>query len=604
MVALPPPPAGVPDSIHKAAWKRVQLEAWWMARNVRIVDRYSQLVPLVLNVLQLKLAYNINVQELMGFPVRAYLLKARKIGFSTYVEARFMMRANMLPRLNNIVVAHTTDASLNVFRMAQIMEREFPDDIRRPLLRSNRREIRYKPPHDSGMDVLTAGGHEIGRSYTIHGLHASEYYFWPKASEALLALMNAIPEGPGTEAILESTANGVGGEGYDRYVSAVKRVEARPGDYEGFMPLFFSWLEVPWYRRELPKGYDLNPLDDDESFLVSMGADAQQLYWRRCIVAEKCGDDVGKFKQEYPATWQEAFQYSGRPAIPTKILGYHSETVCEPIRTVHFEWANESRTEVKAVDCDGSGFCWHIWREPRLNHDYIVGGDVAEGKLSDPGDDKSDPDYSCGVVLDRRELDYIATCKGRIDSDLFGQELLKAAIYYHKAWASPEVNNAGWSSLAAMRNYPNLYQREGNADDVVEGRELQKYGWKTTPGNRDHMIDEYLAACRPSPVTGFDGKIRIYDRRILDEELTFVIDKAGKRQHRPGEHDDMLFACFVAWQLHNACPRQYGAGNPDSTQRQIDAYPMDEERNTVPSYMHAGGIDDLSDIYEDDDDDC
>ena len=40
----------------------------------------------------------------------------------------------------------------------------------------------------------------------------------------------------------------------------------------------------------------------------------------------------------------------------------------------------------------------------------------------------------------------------------------------------------------------------------------------------------------------------------MDEMETFIRDKNGKPVHRPGKHDDLLFALMIALQVHQRCP--------------------------------------------------
>ena len=63
---------------------------------------------------------------------------------------------------------------------------------------------------DSGYKLGTAENKSAGRSSTIQLFHGSEVAFWPNAAEHAKGIMQAIPDAFNTEAILESTANGVG----------------------------------------------------------------------------------------------------------------------------------------------------------------------------------------------------------------------------------------------------------------------------------------------------------------------------------------------------------------------------------------------------------
>ena len=165
---------------------------------------------------------------------------------------------------------------------------------------------------------------------------------------------------------------------------------------------------------------------------------------------------------------------------------------------------------------------------------------------------------------------------GKIAPERFGVELRKAAMWYNTAWASPEVNGPGWSTITAMKGYLRLFRRQGAQDDTYV-HELNEYGWKTG-ANRDYLIDTYITACRPAytiPGVSLGGEDMIerpggdkrpwigallsFSKRLYDEEKTFIWDKNNKRQHssRDGCHDDCIFATAIAVMLHEKCPRTF-----------------------------------------------
>ena len=219
-------------------------------------------------------------------------------------------------------------------------------------------------------------------------------------------------------------------------------------------------------------------------------------------------------------------------------------------------WDKRVDGGVRADEGDWTTDYWSVWRVPRENHDYTCGGDVAEGIPSDPSDPTSDPDYSAGTVLDRVERRFVAAHVSRLTGDLFGEQMLMAAIWYNSAWASPEANGVGQAPLMVLKNHPyqRTYQRE-QPSDYVDVQEAPRLGWKTTPQRRPHMIDDYIAACRPDPLTQWEDRLIVHSDILVGEEETFIYDKTGKRIHRPGCHDHLLFAAMVAWQLHLRCPR-------------------------------------------------
>jgi hypothetical protein len=151
--------------------------------------------------------------------------------------------------------------------------------------------------------------------------HGSEVAFWPNASTHFAGVVQAIPDLPGTEIVLESTANGVGGEFHERWQQAEQGI----GDYEA---IFIPWFWSPEYSREVPTGFVLD--EEETEYQQAHGLTLEQMVWRRNKVAEL--KDPLLFKQEYPATAAEAFQNTGHDSFikPEPILRARKAT-CEGI---------------------------------------------------------------------------------------------------------------------------------------------------------------------------------------------------------------------------------------------------------------------------------
>ena len=498
----------------------------------------------------------------MGLPVRIIILKFRQGGFTTICKALDFMLTLQVENRRSLACAHDDEASAEMFRMNQIFQDELPQKEKRQTNYSSKKEISFSAPHRSSTRVLTAGKENLGRAFTLHGLHCSEVAHWTNPKRTLLSALNALSDSSDTIGILESTAFGAGGEFYTRWSDAVRRRRERPDSLQGFQPLFFGWLDFDEYKTPVPKNYKFGSFDEFEQELKGLGATKEQLYWRRIILADKCGGDPYMFMQEFPATAEQAFQATGRPAIPATITNQHLKTANDnegQYIVLRRELATAKVYYEKVAD-DYYGPKWLVWKFPREDCDYIVAGDVAEGALSDPADPRSEPDFSTGAVLNRRTLHFDAVLHGHMDPDIHGGELLKAAEFWNEAWVSPEVNSPGIASLLVIKNasYPKLYQRPGKQDRLVE-KDVPSYGFKTHVGNRELMIDTWIAFNRPDPNTGFDEKIVVHSERVVWEEQNFVKKPTGKREHRTGAFDDLLFAHMICLMLHLACRRELKA---------------------------------------------
>jgi hypothetical protein len=119
-----------------------------------------------------------------------------------------------------------------------------------------------------------------------------------------------VPDLPDTEIVLESTANGLGGEFHERWQMA----EAGIGDY---MAVFIPWFWQEEYRRPVPAGFIMD--SEEEPYAEAHGLQPEQIAWRRAKIAEL--KDPLLFRQEYPATAAEAFQVTGHDSyIPGELV--------------------------------------------------------------------------------------------------------------------------------------------------------------------------------------------------------------------------------------------------------------------------------------------
>jgi hypothetical protein len=60
--------------------------------------------------------------------MRAIILKARQLGFSTWTEAKIAQRVTQLPYQNAVVVAHEVKAAGSIFNMTERMHTHLPTE--------------------------------------------------------------------------------------------------------------------------------------------------------------------------------------------------------------------------------------------------------------------------------------------------------------------------------------------------------------------------------------------------------------------------------------------------------------------------------------------
>lgn len=279
--------------------------------KIRPKDPRAGNQPLQLNAAQRYLHTKLEEQRQATGKVRALVLKGRQQGISTYIGGRFYWRVTHGRGIRCFILTHEQEATNNLFAMVERYHEHCPALMKPATGASNAKEL-YFDKLESGYAVGTAGTKAVGRSQTIQFFHGSEVAFWPNAPTHFAGVVQAVPDLPGTEIVLESTANGVGGEFHERWQQA----EAGIGDY---IAVFIPWFWQEEYRRAVPAGFELD--DEEREYMAAHALDLEQMAWRRNKIAEL--KDPVLFKQEYPATAAEAFQMSGhdgfiKPELVTK----------------------------------------------------------------------------------------------------------------------------------------------------------------------------------------------------------------------------------------------------------------------------------------------
>lgn len=286
----------------------------YASKCLRIRTKSGAIEPLTLNSAQRLIHDRIEAQLKETGKVRAIILKGRQQGCSTYVEGRFYWKVSHRYGVRAFILTHEQEATDNLFEMAERYHEHCPDVVKPSTGAANAKELHFDKL-DSGYKVGTAGTKAVGRSQTIQFFHGSEVAFWPFASTHAAGILQAIPDEPGTEAILESTSDGPGDFFHGRWQSAVR------GE-GGFIAIFVPWYLQTEYSHPVDKGFAQDK-DEVEYSALCGGLTDGQIAWRRAKIADLGGGEEGEesFRREYPATPEEAFEASNkRSVIPSPLV--------------------------------------------------------------------------------------------------------------------------------------------------------------------------------------------------------------------------------------------------------------------------------------------
>jgi len=436
---------------------------------------------------------------------RNIVLKARQLGITTYVAARFFIQTITQPGTVTVQVAHDQESAEEIFKIVHRFWENLPRGMREGALltsRANIRQIAF-PRLDSEYRVATAADANAGRGMTIHNLHCSEVSRWPgDVEETLASLRSAVPENG--EIVLESTPNGAGGIFYEEWQRA---------EETGYARHFFPWWYGDDYR--LMKKAAVQPASQEEEHLMQQaGLSEAQIAWRRSKRAELRGLAV----QEYAEDPVSCFRASGECVFDLEAIERGLRSCGEPIQ------AKDNQHLL-------------IWLPSQVGKQYVIGVDPAGGG--------SEGDYSCAVVIERSSGLQCAELHGHFPPREFAGKLIELANSYNQGLLVVEQNNHGHAVLAHLR-------MEGCGNVFREGA---RDGWLTSAVSRPAMI-ENLAAVLAVEETIF------HSPRLLNECRTFVRHPDGSCSAAAGSHDDCVMAMAIALAARQRLAGQFSRMRP------------------------------------------
>jgi len=422
---------------------------------------------------------------------RNIVLKARQVGITTYIAARFFLQTITHPGTMTVQVAHSDESAEVIFRMVHRFWENLPNKrVHRGVLlksRSNVRQIVF-PKLDSEYRIETAD-QNAGRGMTIHNLHCSEVSHWPRGSEEVLASLQAavVPEG---EIVLESTPNGASGLFYEEWQKA---------DEAGYTKHFFPWWYEKTYKQVVKD--TIYPLTDEEKDLVARHSlTEEQIAWRRT----RWKDMRAQAAQEYAEDELSCFLASGECVFDIEAIEKALAHAGRPTET------QENGRNLIWLPPSGGG-----------QKQYIIGVDTAGGG--------TDGDYSCAEVIDRTSGLQCVEVHGHFPPYELARRLVALGRMYNNALIAVERNNHGYGVLAHLKdlNYENLYEKGGQE------------GWLTSAVSRPAMIENLAAMLMTEPEL-------FHSTGLLQELKTFVRHPDGHAEASEGAHDDRVMAMAIA----------------------------------------------------------
>ncbi len=494
-----------------------------------------------------KLNRAIRKQEQAGDPVRIVSLKASQVWMTSSACTELFRRIPFFPGRRALILADSdkhVDLIFDYFR--QYMKSysvnpygaEFQSAIQLPeLIKDTERWIRWA--NDSSALVATAYNPDVGRSAPYNWALLSEAAFYRDMAALMTGLMQRVPNSPDSGVIVESTADGMGGDFYDLCQKAMD-----PRRSTGWAFVFFAWWEHPEYRMAPPPNFKLTR--DELQELQKYNLQVDQIAWRRRQIETACEGHVERFRQEFPGNAQEAFQSSGRT-----IFDMQSVARMRPIadaqrgRLELIDVGLEKRVQFLASE-DGRGELV-IYKVPRKGGRYCIGVDHAEGidPKAKAGAGNSDPDYCSATVLDVDTGEEVAKLNERYEPSPWSDRVFWLGRFYNWAFLTPEAKALGKAVIGCLlaatsdrQGYPLelIYQKERDPTDRRTPL-LQELGFDTNSVFRPILIAGLDLALR-------EGAIQVHDPQTLQQLREFV--RKPNTREEGVNHDDDVFSLALA----------------------------------------------------------
>lgn len=277
---------------------------WRLNHLYQIEDAYGKVVQFRLNAAQKRLLDDMHFLNL--------ILKARQMGFSTFILVMALDCCLWNDHFAAGLIADTMVNAMNLLKRVKFAYEHMPEQLQKLLP--------LKSDNQTGMEFANGSSISVGvslRSGTFNFIHISEYgkicaKTPDKASEIKSGSLNTLA--PRQLAFIESTAEGKGGDFYDKTKLARKLIDAKrdPSELE-YKFHFFPWFEDPKYTSAQPFALSMEETAYFNKLTVEHGIHLKdgQKWWYAAKHLEQ-GDGMLK---EFPSTPDEAFEGAMEGAV-------------------------------------------------------------------------------------------------------------------------------------------------------------------------------------------------------------------------------------------------------------------------------------------------
>jgi len=525
--------------------------------EIQIIDKKSQRQSLIRNPPQERLWHFILECREKGVPVRAIILKARQMGFSTFIICLFLLIIVWKPLTNAFSASFEDISAIKLLAKAHFAWEHLPPELKlsKTLKTDTKHEIAFDAPHYSQFICTTAKNAFLASSQTNQLLHLSEVAKWPRttAHDTWVSITHTVATNdPESMIFAESTAWGL-----NFFKDIWDGAKAGKNPYK---PFFASWIGFPEYFIFFPKGH--KPKFSPEALQLQKDSKAcdEQIAWAQAVCDEKCLGDWPKFHQDNPYSEEVAFLSTGHKWFTHDGIKQMMLQVMDPVCTGNVKWGHNSKPIVKFTE-DPYGII-EVWRHPQKDRAYVWSADICAGIGGDY--------FVLNIWLVPRPdsltdcLEQVAKVRSnRIGSSRAAQIIFQLAVYYNWAFGANEVNNMGIDTAHDLERgtpntqteggYPHLYYY--TRVDTKTDEHTKIVGWNTTTITRNYMMQRLQTAVNEYSIVIHSNRTALelegfgHDPQTDDYVSEYRDDITGVR------HDDEVFCAAIGWQMFEKRPK-------------------------------------------------
>jgi hypothetical protein len=435
-------------------------------------------------------------------------LKARQLGVSWLGIGYCEWKCLTSPGTRALAVSTGESESSKLINRAWDLWENSPDHMRfdaeviKPTKGRPATQIQWRFP-DGRISSLLAmpSSARAGHGETAGVVFLDEFGRHPYADESWKAFIPVIADGG--QLLIVSTANGFGNAFYDLWTNADDR-----------------GIEARFLGADKHPGRDIN--------------------WFAMIRKTLSTADMA---EQYPLNAAEAFLGTAGCWFDVDALGRYAEKVIEPKYRMDFI-ASDNGAKAQVVK-RGEGLI-HVYEQPIKGREYAIYADVATGRGKD---------YSDAVVIDLSNMNIVAELHGKIDPDLFAEQLHYLGRWYHTARIAIEMGGGfGEPVVISLRDgrhgrrpYPKLYRHV--QDDRPDYKQNITYGFPVTTKTRPLIINALEVAIREEALP------HIPMDTILECKTFVRRDTLPSPRAADGCNDDRVMALAGALEMY----RRYGS---------------------------------------------